>query len=148
MPALRAGRLVRRSSWKKGVCLGGWTTKQGHKVEHLSQYSRYDKDSGGGTWAYPSVDSDLLADDWEVVPEAVPWDGVRHDFKDALTELALLIAKTQNLDEGSDDQLYRSMLHEAIEVGKTKDIERLLGALAFGIAVVAKWQWAKKNETR
>ncbi len=137
-PALRAGRIVRRQAWKEGYCLI-WHEAFGRYGPSISQHYTYDRRGSYGTWS-SGAPQDLLAEDWEIIPELDREGYLTSTAREALTELALQVQR--ELDARRDGEKNLSVaVHELIELLAAPDRERLRTALVHGILA---WMAMKK----
>lgn len=106
----------------------------------LNRFYRPDRESSHGTWNHVTIDRDMLADDWELIPEV----GIEHRTEVTHSVLATLneIA-SQWSKEGPEywpreklDRNLSMLAHEGTEAYKTGSVERLRGAVMHGIAAL------------
>lgn len=111
----------------------------------LTKFHRYDRESSNGTWCNVTIDRDMLADDWELIPEVLKGDGLRSDAREVLNELALQFAK-EGPETYPKETLARNLsmlVHEATEAYRSEDVDRLKGALLHGLAALITLQSEK-----
>lgn len=149
LPAIKVGRLARRVEWKAGECVGAnpYNMRTGAATS-LSKFSRYDNDGSSSTWCNVSIDKDMLAEDWELVPEPLPRDTMPAILRDALSEIALHF-ESSGPETYPNDTLPKNlsmMVHEALEAYKTENPDRLMGALLHGVGALITMRTGKDLE--
>jgi hypothetical protein len=139
LPLIRAGRLVRRSIWESGVCIGAtpYHLQDGSATNFL-QFSRYDNDSSNRSWYSLHASSDVLAEDWEVVPKPPKYAENRADLNDAVSSVILELTNREipTYPESYLEGNLNEAVQGSIRAYKSQDEECLRTALAFGLAAL------------
>lgn len=138
LPAVRAGRLARRKCWSGTECLG--CTEYGMRsgsANDLSIFSEFDRNSSYRGFSRPGVEKDILAYDWELVPEIQSQTPKSYYIDPILTELAVRQAKVDLLEAVLAD-LHNQFGIAAIQAYRTGRTELIMDALDVGIAWLIK----------
>jgi hypothetical protein len=154
LPAVRVGRLIRRPEWKPGRCIGlsefDLRNRAGHPP-NMTEFEGLDR-RGVSTrsWSDLHSSSDLLSDDWEVVPVIAnpEREEIGADHLESLRELARELSFSHRPPcDGRKNGLKNlsTTIHELTEAYRSPEPARIRGALVLGILAYTE---LKKPKTR
>lgn len=142
LPILKSGRLVRRSSWLVGECLGLNDREESRKsdYQYICKFDRYRYPAVYSSWRDLNLGTDILADDWEVVPliGLDKWDPLRSDVLEVLSEIAQHFQKFHP-DLGDEKLLankFETFAQSAMDAYKTEDPLKVRLAVQTGIEIL------------
>jgi hypothetical protein len=157
LPLVRVGRLIRRPEWKPGRCLGlseyDLRNANSQYPPHIHEFERLDR-SFEKSWSDLHTNTDILMDDWEIVPIVVrPNDEeMWGDHLAVLRELARELThphRPKNCEGRKNGiQNLSTALHELTEAYRTEDPARIKGALVSGIVAYTILKRPKKEGER